>query len=131
MQMRGHGNKWTRKKDLAIAALLSEPTIEKAAILVGVSVITLQRWLKHPDFKNRYKAACYQVMEEAILSLQRASNLAVEALKRNLDCGRPTIEVRAALGVLDQSTKATGMLDFELRLSALEEGLSKMRKDKW
>jgi len=39
--MKGHGEKLNCKKELATTALLSEPTIERAADIVGISATTL------------------------------------------------------------------------------------------
>jgi hypothetical protein len=62
------------------------------------------------------------VVEGAISQLQGAATEAVETLKRNLYCGTAATEVRAALGILDQSIKAVEIYDLESRLAALEEG---------
>jgi transposase-like protein len=42
----GHGAKFDRKKDAAIAALLSQRNIDEAAKSVGISPQTLLRWMK-------------------------------------------------------------------------------------
>jgi hypothetical protein len=44
--MTGHGQKLSRKKESAIAALISLPTIGDAAKLVGIGEKTLFRWLQ-------------------------------------------------------------------------------------
>ena len=46
----GHGEKLTRKKELAIVALLTEPTITKAASSAGISEATLRRWMRLDEF---------------------------------------------------------------------------------
>jgi hypothetical protein len=50
----GHGAKFGRKKEEAVAALASSRTVEEAARIVGLSPQTLYRWLKDPEFA----AAC-------------------------------------------------------------------------
>jgi hypothetical protein len=55
--MKGHGEKLSRKQDLAIAGLLTEPTIGEAAQKAGVSEVTLWRWLKQADFTSAYRLA--------------------------------------------------------------------------
>jgi len=50
-----------------------------------------------------------------------ASIEALDALKRNLACGLPAIEVRAASALLDQSLRATELAGLEARLDALED----------
>ena len=118
--MRGHGEKFTRKKEQAVLALLTEPTVDAAAAAAGVSSATLWRWRKLPEFQAQYHEVRRRILEGAILNLQQAANQAVDTLVRNLSCGQPSVEVRAAFGVLDQSLKAQVLLDQEERLSALE-----------
>jgi hypothetical protein len=44
--MLGHGAKFGRKREEAIAALLSQRSVDDAARAVGVSTRTLLRWLQ-------------------------------------------------------------------------------------
>ena len=115
----------TAVQDKAITALLSSVTVEAAAKKAGVSDRTLHRWLKEPAFRQSYLAARRLVMEQAVGSLQRASLGAVEALVRNLKCGVPGTEVRAAQVILDAGTKGVEMMEFEDRLTAIEQTLEK------
>ena len=46
--MKGHGAKYERKYEEAIAALLTQRNIDEAAKVVGVSANTLLNWMKHP-----------------------------------------------------------------------------------
>src|SRR5260370_41508656 len=55
--MAGHGEKFGRKKEDAIAALLSQPSVEQAARVAGVGTRTLVRWLQVPEFKAAYHKA--------------------------------------------------------------------------
>jgi transposase-like protein len=48
--MKGHGAKYERKKEEAIAALLTQKNIEEAARSIGIGHATLLRWLKEPEF---------------------------------------------------------------------------------
>ena len=51
------GSKFTRKKEEAIAALLTQRNVEEAARPAGVGTQTLLRWLKVPEFVKEYRAA--------------------------------------------------------------------------
>ena len=42
--MTGHGNKFGRKKEEAITALLTQRNVEEAARTAGISAATLVRW---------------------------------------------------------------------------------------
>ena len=44
--MKGHGSKFGRKKEAAIAALLTQRNIEEAARVAGIGTQTLHRWLR-------------------------------------------------------------------------------------
>lgn len=117
------GSKLDRKKHAAIAALLTHPTIEKAALAVGISEKTLWRWLQMPDFAKAYHEARDQVLAQTLSLLHKATGGAVATLVRNLKCGTPSVEVRAAIGILDQTLKARDFLELEKRLVDVEDTL--------
>jgi transposase-like protein len=117
----GHGGKRPRQAEAAIAALLTEPTVEAAARRVGVNESTLLRWLKEPEFGTEYRAARRLVVESAIGRLQQAATQAVDALARNLSCGIPAVEVGAAKAVLDQAIRGVELLDLAERVAVLEQ----------
>ena len=56
-QMRGHGSKFGRKKEEAIAALLTQRNLEDAARSIGVAPNTLLKWQKLPEFETAYLEA--------------------------------------------------------------------------
>ena len=126
--MKGHGEKFSRKQQQAIAALMKYPTIEAAAVAIGVAPSTLWRWQQIPQFQDEYRAARRMFVEHAIAELQQATGQAAETLSRNLRCGQPSVEVRSALSILKQSLRAVELLDFESRLSTLEAIISEMRR---
>ena len=49
--MVGHGAKFGHKMEQAIAVLLSYRSVEEAACAIGISVNTLLRWMKQPEFE--------------------------------------------------------------------------------
>jgi hypothetical protein len=114
------GGKRLRQEEGAIAALLSEPTIEAAARKARVGERTLLRWMAEPEFKAQYRAARRSVVEGAIGRLQQAATQAVDSLTKNLTCGIPAVEVGAAKAVLDQAIKAVELVDLAERVEALE-----------
>jgi hypothetical protein len=97
--MSGHGSKLSRKQEQAIAALLLEPTVEAAAVKVGVGYRTLKGWLRQPAFQAAYRNARRAVVDEAVTIAQKLTTRAAVTLGRNMDCGRPGDENRAALGI--------------------------------
>jgi hypothetical protein len=118
------GTKINRKGEAVIAALLTQPTHAAAAAAAGVSEATVQRWLRDPAFAAAYRLARRSVVETAIGQLQQATADAVHALRRNLTCGVPAVEVRAAVAVLDQAVNGVLVIDFEARVEELERILT-------
>jgi hypothetical protein len=113
-----------RKQDKAILALLTEPTVEAAARSADVAPATIWRWNQQADFRARLRDARRAVVEGAIGRLQAAVTEAVDALRRNLTCGTPSVEVRAAATILDQAIKAIELFDVVERVEQLEARLA-------
>jgi hypothetical protein len=116
----GHGEKKSRKQELAIAALLSSPTILEASAATGVDESTMRRWLRDPAFCARYRAARRQAMEHSIAAMQCASVAAVATLVRNLDCGIASAEIASARTILEHAIAGIELLDLGARIEALE-----------
>src|SRR5436305_13783091 len=77
---RGHGSKLGRKMEAAVAALLTQRTLEEAARLAGISVSTLLRWQKEPEFSAAYRESRRAVVWQSSARLQQASSAAVSVL---------------------------------------------------
>src|SRR5258708_3539605 len=116
------GSKFTRKKEEAIAALLTQRNVEEAARAAGVGTQTLLRWLKVPEFQAAYREAHRATFSQSIARLQQASGAAATTLlKIMLDPAAPaSTRVRAADSVLDHAKQAIEIEDIEVRVAALE-----------
>jgi len=123
--MKGHGAKFPRKSQEAIAALLTEPTIRDAAKTAGVGEKTLWRWLQDEDFCQSYREAKRQVVQQAVSRLQRITGEAVDVLRDVMadDTKPPSSRVAAARIVLDTALKFVELEDLEARVEALEKKL--------
>jgi transposase-like protein len=123
--VKGHGTQFGRKKEEAIAALLTQRNIEEAARATGVAATTLLRWMKDPEFDASYREARRAAFGQSVSRLMQASTAAVTTLlKVMLDPGSPaSTKVRAADCVLDHSAKAIELEDLEARLAELEGSL--------
>ncbi|MFC1888844.1 hypothetical protein ACFL4G_03700 [Thermodesulfobacteriota bacterium] len=123
--MKGHGAKFDRKKEGAIAALLEQPSIQAAAKQVGIGEVTLWRWLQEKEFQTEYREARRRVVDQAISRLQNATGEAVETLREiMLDKDKPaSARVTAARTILDTAIQATEIGELEGRLAELEERL--------
>src|SRR5476651_820549 len=95
--------KINRKGESLIAALLTEPTQATAAEKAGVSEATAQRWLRNERFQAAYRLARRAIVEAAVGKLQLVTGEAVEVLRRNLTCGKPAVEIRAAALILERA----------------------------
>jgi len=110
-------NSLTRKQSNAVAAMLSMGSLEEVAAHVGVTRVTLQRWLREPEFSRCLREASAEIVRHSIGLLKGAAVRAVSALSRNLDCGTPAAEIRAAQVLLDRLQAA---LDREELLGQIE-----------
>ena len=73
-QMTGHGAKFGRKQEEAIAALLTYRTVEEAAGAVKIAPKTLLRWLEIPAFKAKYLKARREGVYQAVARMQHATH---------------------------------------------------------
>jgi hypothetical protein len=123
----GHGAKFGRKKEEAIAALLTQRNVEEAAKSIGISTHTLVRWLKVPEFQAEYREARRAAFGQSIARLQQASSAAVSVLlKIMVDPNSPaSTRVRAADSVLNHAKHAIEIEDIDVRVSALEAATAK------
>jgi len=121
-QIKGHGAKIDRKREEAIVALLTHPSVDAAARAIDVAPTTLMRWLKDTEFDAAYRAARRAAFGQSVARLQQASGAAVSVLlKVMVDSATPaSIKVRAADSVLDHSAKSIEIEDIEARVAELE-----------
>src|ERR1017187_10080124 len=96
--MKGHGAKFTRKMDAAVAALLTQKNQEEAARVADISVATLLRWQKLPEFQAAYRQARRAAFGQAVARLQQGTSAAATTLLKTLiDANTPaSVRVRAA-----------------------------------
>ncbi len=119
----GHGGKFSRKREAAIAALLQCPTLPEAAANCGLSTRTLRRWLQNPEFEEAYRAACGGLLEGTLNLLTRKSFAAAETLAGIADGTISPVGSRfsAARAVVELAIRGAELRDFEERLAELEE----------
>ena len=121
-QMTGHGAKFGRKKEEAIAALLVHRNTEEAARAVGIAPKTLLRWQQIPEFQAAFRAAKFAAYSQTIGRLHQTSDAAVSTLgKVMVDANTPaSTKVRAADSILNHTIKAIENEEIEARVSELE-----------
>ncbi|MGE0601399.1 MAG: hypothetical protein AB7J35_18285 [Dehalococcoidia bacterium] len=107
-------------------ALIETTSVEEAVQESGVSRATLFRWRNDPHFATALESARRALYDAALDEVREAVGVAVETLKRNLSCGNPSVEVRAASALVELGFRAKEVMDFEERVARLEleRGLS-------
>ena len=125
--MAGHGEKLSRKQDMAISALLIHGTILDAAAAVGINEKTLRTWLALPAFREAYHAARREVVSCAVLKLQNAATEAVDTLQASLGAEAENVRVSAAKTILDLCFRGTDVLDLTEAIEELRGQLAEVR----
>jgi hypothetical protein len=108
------------KQEKLIALLLTERTIDEACKKAGVNVTTYWRWMQDEVFLKEYRKVRRGILENTVAKLQSSTYQAIEALERNLSCENPSVEIRCAQIILEQSMKGLEALEIENRLEELE-----------
>ncbi|MBI3967134.1 MAG: hypothetical protein HY329_15975 [Chloroflexi bacterium] len=115
----------TKGNDQALIALLaSGSTIKDAAAKAGMSESTAHRRLEDRAFQSAVAEARKAMLSRTVGLLADATTEAVSALRRNLACGAPSTEVRAAVAILEQSVKVAELVELEQRVTELEAKLA-------
>jgi len=131
--MRGHGAKFSRKMEAAVAALLMQKNLEEAAHAVGISTATLLRWQKLPEFQKALREGRRGAYGQSIARLQQGTSAAATTLLKTLiDPATPaSVKVRAAEAIFHHAAKAIEIEEIESRVAELERmaGESKESSD--
>ena len=121
--MTGHGEKRSRKGELAMAALLTSKSIGEAAASVGIGERTLRRWLAEPAFRDRFVEMRREFVFRAFTNIQAAMPRAVDALVAMLDDAStitPAVRVAAARLVIEKGLAVFEAEELLARIQKLE-----------
>ena len=123
MSDNGHKPELKGKQAVALAALLSQPTVADAARVAQVSEPTLWRYLRDPAFAAEYRAGRREVVSHAVMRLQADSAQAAKVLREIADdtTAPASARVTAARVILETAFKGIELLDHGERIAALEE----------
>jgi hypothetical protein len=121
--------KLSRKQEVAVAALLTSATLEEAATKVGVALRTLKNWLTEPAVKEALRQARTEILERTVNGLLQLTGDAIGTLKRNLTCGNPSAEIRAAAAVLDYASRGVELTDLVGQVEELRREVEGARGD--
>lgn len=115
----------SRFREKAIAALLSESSIEDAATKAGVSKRTLLRWMKDPGFRAEYAEAKADALKMASAILTRNASRAALVLAEVFSSKDGKLyqasRVTAAIGNIRLAHEAFQLESLEERVRKLEE----------
>ena len=130
--MKGHGAKFGRKKEAAVAALLTHRNIEEAAKSVGVAPNTLLKWIKDREFATTYRQARSAAVGQAIARLQKTTGAAVTTLQRLMvEAGTPAaVKARVTQAILEFAIRGVEIEDIEARLTELERAAEETKNSK-
>jgi len=110
------------RQERAIAALLNEPTVARAAQAVGIGERTLHRWIEEPRFANAYRRARRRAFGQAVALTQRYAVVAVQSLARIItdQSASHGARVSAASALLRFGREGIELDDLCARVEALE-----------
>ena len=102
--------------------MLTARNDEEAAKSVGISLATLQRWKKQPEFEKALREAQLALFRQLMAKLHQASTAAVTTLlKIMVDPGAPlAVKARCAAYVIDQIRKGVEIENILPRIEQLE-----------
>lgn len=111
-----------RKQEEAIAALLTAPTLAKAAEVAGISERTLRRWLDDEQFAKAYRKTKGELVGFATGRLKGAMAKAVEALQDVAEAkdSPPPARVSAARAILELGMYSHESEDLQAKIADLE-----------
>jgi hypothetical protein len=121
--MQGKTHQLSAKQLEAILALLSEPSIQKAATKIGVHEKTLWRWIDEPEFGAEYRKAKRDTYTQAIGIMQRYATTAVNTIVRVMtdSVSPPNARITAASAMLRLGRQGIELDDLAARVDALEQ----------
>jgi len=115
------GDILTAKQTKALAALLTQPTKEKAAQAAGIGLTTLKRYLETPEFQAAYQKAVSELISDAAMQAKQSLNPALSCLRSIVESSDETsaARIQAARSLLEYGLRLTEIVDI---LRVIEDG---------
>ena len=104
-----------------IASLASGKSTQAAAAEAGLSEGTVYRRLAEPQFHRNMVTLRGRMVDNLTSRLAQASNNAFERLQMLSTADSEFVQLGAARTILDQMLRLRNMVDFETRLTQVEE----------
>ena len=120
------GENYSLKREKALTALMTNPTIKGAAEKCGIAEKTLHAWLKEEDFASRVREAQEEVTRQAIGRILLSIGRSIETLEDIMQdaTNNASPRVAAARTLLDYGFKVYELQTVQQRLEALERRLN-------
>ena len=106
--------------DALVTALAAGTTVAEAAQQAGISERTAYRRLAEPHTKQQIQDVRAVLFTRAVGRLADGMDAAVATLVRNLSDAPPSVQVRAAVALLEQAVKLRTSEELAQRVAALE-----------
>jgi hypothetical protein len=121
-----------RKMSLAVSAVLTAPTLEAAAQLVGIPASTLRRWRGRPEFARQLAIVQGEILQGVVNSLRSAGLDAAQTLRQVAkDPKEPTpARIRAAGLILTLLLRSHEHEALEYRMSQIEAALKNRGRER-
>lgn len=113
----------THRQTQALAALLTQPTKEKAAQAAGIGLTTLKRYIANPEFRSEYQRAVSEMIEDAAAQAKQSLNPALSCLREIVEDvdETATARIQAARSLLEYGLRLTEITDIMKQLDELEK----------
>lgn len=117
------GSTRRHKMDRIARALFEHGTLQKTAVALGMSEVTVWRWTQKPTFPEAYREVRREALSRSNGRLLHGSSAAAATmLKLMMDpSSPPAVRVRAAEAVLAHAEKTFELEDLDVRLKWLEQ----------
>lgn len=114
-----------RKDELIISALLSNPTVRKAAAACGVSEAQIYARLRNAAFKEKYDRARRELLAQSTAYLQGITGEALQKMHEimNDPDAAPQVQLNAANAIASNSLKMTEQADILAQLEELKKAV--------
>ena len=115
----------TRKDEIIIAALLSNPTVKAAAAACGVSETVIYDRLRTKAFKEKYDTARREVLEQSAAFIQGMVSEAIQKMHdvMNDPNASQQVQLNAAEAITRNCLKLTEQADILTQLAELQKAV--------
>ena len=110
--------------DTLATALATGSTVAEAAQRAGIAERTAYRRLKEPQTQQQIREVRAALLDRAVGKLADSMDAAVATLVRNLTAAPPSVQVRAAVALLEQGVKLRTSVELEQRVAAAETAVT-------